>query len=263
MNSATSPVPGGRSTTRVSSAAQCTSVMNCSSALCSIGPRQMTAWSSRAKNPIETNCTPCARGGTMTSSMSPGGWSTPSMRGSEKPHTSASRTPTRWPPARRGRRPGWRSPTTCPPHPSPTDRDTRVVASVNGFRARGAWRRLGRGVDDRERVGRRVAAQHRGGAGHLALVHRSPLEGDRLDAGLGEQRRRGSGLRARRAATVLGERERQADLHPAVVAVDAGEDPELDDREALSGSSIRRSTPVSGASSGMRPHGRDFHYGHR
>ena len=63
---------------------------NCSSALCSIGPRQMTAWSSRAKNPIEISRTPFAWGGTMTSSISPGGALMPSMRGIEKPQTSAS-----------------------------------------------------------------------------------------------------------------------------------------------------------------------------
>src|SRR4029078_6562212 len=54
-----------------------------------MGARQMTAWSSRAKNPIEMRRTPFASGGTMTSSMSPGGAATPSIRGMEKAHTSA------------------------------------------------------------------------------------------------------------------------------------------------------------------------------
>src|SRR5256886_10719824 len=38
IDSAMSPVPGGMSTTRKSGSSQCTSVRNCSSALCSIGP---------------------------------------------------------------------------------------------------------------------------------------------------------------------------------------------------------------------------------
>src|SRR5690606_8964018 len=41
-----SPVPGGMSTTRKSRSSQKTSLRNCSMALCSIGPRQMTALSS-------------------------------------------------------------------------------------------------------------------------------------------------------------------------------------------------------------------------
>ena len=48
-----SPVPGGRSMTRKSGSSQYTSVRNCSSALWSIGPRQMTGVSSSAKKPIE------------------------------------------------------------------------------------------------------------------------------------------------------------------------------------------------------------------
>ena len=55
----------------------------------------MTAWSSRAKKPIEMRRTPFASGGMMTSSMSPGGAVMPSIRGMEKPHTSASTAATR------------------------------------------------------------------------------------------------------------------------------------------------------------------------
>ena len=46
---AMSPVPGGMSTRRYSGSSQKTSVRNCSSALCSMGPRQMTAWPSGTK----------------------------------------------------------------------------------------------------------------------------------------------------------------------------------------------------------------------
>jgi hypothetical protein len=49
----TSPVPGGRSISRKSSAPQSTSSRNCLSALCSIGPRQTTAASSSTKKPID------------------------------------------------------------------------------------------------------------------------------------------------------------------------------------------------------------------
>ncbi len=46
---ATSPVPGGMSTSRKSGESHNTSVMNCSMALWSIGPRQITAVSSSTK----------------------------------------------------------------------------------------------------------------------------------------------------------------------------------------------------------------------
>jgi hypothetical protein len=49
----TSPVPGGMSTTSVSSAPQWTSERNCSSARCSIGPRHMTGEFSSRKKPID------------------------------------------------------------------------------------------------------------------------------------------------------------------------------------------------------------------
>src|SRR4051794_1204851 len=89
-----SPVPGGRSTSRKSGSSQYTSVRNCSSALCSIGPRQMTGWSSSAKNPMEMQRTPFASGGRSISSSTTGFRSTPSIFGIEKPQTSASSTPT-------------------------------------------------------------------------------------------------------------------------------------------------------------------------
>ena len=54
----------------------------------------MTAWSSWAKKPIEMHDTPLATGGTIIESITVGGCSMPSMRGIEKPHTSASRIPT-------------------------------------------------------------------------------------------------------------------------------------------------------------------------
>jgi hypothetical protein len=54
----TSPVPGGRSASRKSSSPQYTSPRNCWTALCSIGPRQMTGVSSSTTNPIEMSFTP-------------------------------------------------------------------------------------------------------------------------------------------------------------------------------------------------------------
>ena len=58
----------------------------------------MTGWSSLAKKPIEMQRTPPAPvGGTSIESITAGGCSTPSMRGIEKPHTSASMTATLWP----------------------------------------------------------------------------------------------------------------------------------------------------------------------
>ena len=128
-----SPVPGGMSTTRKSGSSQCTSVRNCSSALCSIGPRHTTGWSSRAKKPIEMRFTPFASGGMITSSRTTGAWSMPSMRGIEKPHTSASTAATLWP--RRASETARLVVTDdfpTPPFPDATA-STRVRASVNGF----------------------------------------------------------------------------------------------------------------------------------
>ncbi len=64
----------------------------------------MTGWSSSTKNPMEMQATPWASGGTIISSITTGGRSTPSMRGMENPHTSASTTATRLP--RLGQRDG-------------------------------------------------------------------------------------------------------------------------------------------------------------
>ena len=136
-----SPVPGGRSMTRKSGSSQNTSVRNCSSALCSIGPRQMTGWSSAAKKPIEMQRTPWASGGTSIWSMTTGGCCTPSMRGIEKPHTSASTTATS--------RPRRASDTDrlvvtddlpTPPLPEATS-STRVLlpGSANGIARPSAW----------------------------------------------------------------------------------------------------------------------------
>ena len=93
-----SPVPGGMSMSRYSGSSQCTSERNCWRALCSIGPRQTTGLSSGTKLPIEIILKPWASGGMMSRSSTTVGFSrTPSMRGIEKPQTSASRRPTVWP----------------------------------------------------------------------------------------------------------------------------------------------------------------------
>ena len=68
----TSPVPGGMSTTSRSSSPQCTSVRNCSSARCSIGPRHITGALSSRKKPIDINFRSCATGGTIIRSTSTG-----------------------------------------------------------------------------------------------------------------------------------------------------------------------------------------------
>ena len=66
-------------------------------ALWSIGPRQITGWSSGTKNPIDSTRTPWADAGTTRSPRITGSWSTPSIAGTENPYTSASSTPTEWP----------------------------------------------------------------------------------------------------------------------------------------------------------------------
>jgi hypothetical protein len=81
----TSPVPGGMSTTSVSSSPQCTSDRNCSSARCSIGPRHITGALSSRKNPIDISFSPCWTGGTIMRSTSTGRWWIPSMCGIEWP----------------------------------------------------------------------------------------------------------------------------------------------------------------------------------
>ena len=56
--SCASPVPGGRSITRKSSAPQATSCRNCSTAFMTIGPRQITGWSTSIRNPSDMTFTP-------------------------------------------------------------------------------------------------------------------------------------------------------------------------------------------------------------
>src|ERR671917_582777 len=136
-----SPVPGGRSITRKSGSSQNTSVRNCSSALCSIGPRQMTGWSSAAKKPIEMERTRWASGGTSIWSMTTGACRKPSMRGIEKPHTSASTTATSLP--RRARATDRLVVTDdlpTPPLPEAIS-STRVLlpGSANGISRPSAW----------------------------------------------------------------------------------------------------------------------------
>src|ERR1700722_11956713 len=84
----TSPVPGGRSIRRKSSAPQATSWRNWVSALCSIGPRHTTAASSSRKKPIDITFTPCASNGRILRSAETGGRVAPSpyMRGIEEAH---------------------------------------------------------------------------------------------------------------------------------------------------------------------------------
>ena len=91
---ATSPVPGGMSTTRTSSSPQCTSDRNCSSARCNIGPRHITGWLSSRKKPMDISFKSCLTGGTIILSTSTGFWWMPSTWGMECPYTSASSTPT-------------------------------------------------------------------------------------------------------------------------------------------------------------------------
>jgi len=65
MVSWASPVPGGMSTTRTSSAPQLTSRMSCSRADMTIGPRQMIGVSSSTRKPIDITLMPCACMGSM------------------------------------------------------------------------------------------------------------------------------------------------------------------------------------------------------
>ena len=92
-----SPVPGGMSTTRMSGRSQKTSVTNCSSILCSIGPRQITGVLSSARSPTDITRTPWASGGTSRPSMITGPRWMPIIRGIENPQTSASISATRRP----------------------------------------------------------------------------------------------------------------------------------------------------------------------
>ena len=85
--SATSPVPGGRSRSRKSSAPQCTSLRNWRSAPWSIGPRQMTAaFGSSRRKPIDISFTPKRSSGSMVlPSPDIGRPVTPSMVGIDGP----------------------------------------------------------------------------------------------------------------------------------------------------------------------------------
>jgi hypothetical protein len=94
---AMSPVPGGMSMSSTSRSPKNTSVRNCCTVRCSIGPRQATTASpSRRNMPMEMVFTPCATGGSIRSSMRvgcvPAG--IPSRPGIENPCTSASTSPT-------------------------------------------------------------------------------------------------------------------------------------------------------------------------
>ena len=109
--------------------------------MCSIGPRQMTGWSSWAKKPIEMQRTPCVVGGTIMSSITVGGCSTPSMRGIEKPHTSASTTATDLPCcARAMARLAVTDDLPTPPLPDAMSRvRVRLPAWANGMARPSAW----------------------------------------------------------------------------------------------------------------------------
>ena len=83
---ATSPVPGGMSTTSVSSSPQCTSERNCSRALCSIGPRHITGLvvveEEADRHQLQARR---VTGGTIIRSTTIGRWCMPSMCGIEWP----------------------------------------------------------------------------------------------------------------------------------------------------------------------------------
>ncbi|SIM59924.1 Uncharacterised protein [Mycobacteroides abscessus subsp. abscessus] len=106
---AMSPVPGGRSSSSTSRSPKCTSVRNCSSARCSIGPRQAMGRLPSTNIPMEITRTDPAlgssrvrwgtstTGGRIMSSSLVGAWVIPSSPGTEKPCTSASTMPTERP----------------------------------------------------------------------------------------------------------------------------------------------------------------------
>ena len=139
----TSPVPGGRSRRRVSMSPQCTSVMKVRRALCSMGPRQMTASSRSTSMPMDTARTPHLSRGMIIWSMTVGRPSIPSIRGMEKPYTSASRTPTRLPPwARATARLAVTVDLPTPPFPLATARTrTPLVGDRKGEAAPPSWPR--------------------------------------------------------------------------------------------------------------------------
>src|SRR5207302_1469992 len=95
---ATSPVPGGRSTTRYSSCPQSTEPRNCLTIECSIGPRQMSGLSPGLRKPTEMTLSPCELMGAIWFSPITLGCSlVPSMSGTFGPYTSPSSNPTLWP----------------------------------------------------------------------------------------------------------------------------------------------------------------------
>ena len=89
--SCTSPVPGGRSSTRMSSSPHSTLRRNSVMSFVIIGPRQMTGVASPTNIPIEMTRRPCFSTGMMRrSSRVRARSSMPSMRGTLGPYTSAS-----------------------------------------------------------------------------------------------------------------------------------------------------------------------------
>jgi len=86
MVSCASPVPGGMSITMTSSSPQLTSRIICSSADCTIGPRQIIGVSSSTRNPMDITLMPKF---SMASSFDPSdedGWpEMPIIRGMEGP----------------------------------------------------------------------------------------------------------------------------------------------------------------------------------
>ena len=84
--SAMSPVPGGRSTTRKSSCPHSTSPRNCFTIWCNIGPRQMIGLSPGLRKPTEMTFSPKASSGAMRFSPTILGCPfTPNMRGTLGP----------------------------------------------------------------------------------------------------------------------------------------------------------------------------------
>ena len=93
-----SPVPGGRSTTSTSNSPHSTLVTNSVNSLSIIGPRQITAWPSGTRNPIDmTRRSYLVTGIRRLSSVLLGLSVIPSINGMLGPYTSASSTPTRCP----------------------------------------------------------------------------------------------------------------------------------------------------------------------
>ena len=83
--SCASPVPGGMSTIRTSSAPQLTWPIICSSAPITIGPRQIIAVSSSTRNPMDIAFSPQAASGIIRSPTTSGFRATLSIRGSDGP----------------------------------------------------------------------------------------------------------------------------------------------------------------------------------